>query len=221
MVAVRDEASGSRASVRDPDNGGAGAALVAAYFDGEAPGGLFAQPAVDVVAQREMLSTIDKRLEDSSREAAEGPAADGSMSEAELRRALNTLPRGKAPGLDGLPYEFYSTFWTDVHPLLASAVNEQFLGTADDPRYDGEFTLGLITLIFKGTVARPMAADLVGSYRPITLLNTDLKLLAKAVTIRLGPALATVVDATQTAFVPGRWIGDNILAHLSIIFYFF
>ncbi len=52
------------------------------------------------------------------------------------------------------------------------------------------------------------------SYRPITLLNSDYKLLAKALATRFGPALQHVVDPTQTAFVPGRWIGDNVLCHL-------
>ena len=77
--------------------------------------------------------------------------------------------------------------------------------------------MGLITLIFKGTPKKPMAPDLVDSYRPITLLNADYKIIAKAVTRRLAPALGHVIDETQTAFVPGRWIGDNILSHLAII----
>ena len=37
--------------------------------------------------------------------------------------------------------------------------------------------------------------------------------------MRLTPAADTVVDHTQTAFLPGRWIGDNILHHLEEIDY--
>ena len=47
---------------------------------------------------------------------------------------------------------------------------------------------------------------LLDSYRSITLLNSDYKLLAKALATRFGH----VVDPTQTDFVPGRWIGDNV-----------
>ena len=36
---------------------------------------------------------------------------------------------------------------------------------------------------------------------------------------RLGPALSHIVDSTQTGFLPERWIGDNILAHLEEIDY--
>jgi hypothetical protein len=74
--------------------------------------------------------------------------------------------------------------------------------------------LGTIALIFKGTASRPLPADQVSSYRPITILNADYKTLAKAVTNRLSPVIHSVIDTTQTAFVPVRWIGDNILCHL-------
>ncbi len=40
-------------------------------------------------------------------------------------------------------------------------------------------------------------------YLPITLLNSDYKLLAKALATRFGPALQHVLDPIQTAFVPG------------------
>jgi hypothetical protein len=57
----------------------------------------------------------------------------------------------------------------------------------------------------------------VASYRPITLLNADYKLVAKAIVLRIAAALDSVIDETQTAFVPGRWIGDNVLCHMGII----
>ena len=56
-------------------------------------------------------------------------------------------------------------------------------------------------------------------YRPITLLNCDVKLVAKVMVLRMGNALDTVIDGTQTAFVPGRWIGDNVLFHLEELEY--
>ena len=74
-------------------------------------------------------------------------------------------------------------------------------------------TQGVITLLYKGKGARSS----LDNYRPITLLNSDYKLLAKALATRLGPALQHVIDPTQTAFVPGRWIGDNVL----FFFFFF
>ncbi len=66
----------------------------------------------------------------------------------------------------------------------------------------------VITLLYKSSKA------LLDNFRSITLLNSDYKLLAKALATRFGPALQHVVDPTQTAFVPGRWIGYNVLCHL-------
>jgi len=71
-------------------------------------------------------------------------------------------------------------------------------------------TQGVIPLLYKGKGSKAM----LDSYRPITLLNSDYKLLAKALATRFGPALQHVADPTQTAFVPGRWIGGNVLCHL-------
>jgi hypothetical protein len=55
----------------------------------------------------------------------------------------------------------------------------------------------------------------VASYRPITLLNCDVTLLARVMVARMTPALDVLVDGTQSALVPawmaGGWIGDNVL----------
>ena len=75
---------------------------------------------------------------------------------------------------------------------------------------------GRIILLYKGKGADRASP---ASYRPITLLNTDYKLAARTVASRLGPVLNQVVDPTQTGFLPKRWVGDNVLAHLEEISY--
>lgn len=68
------------------------------------------------------------------------------------------------------------------------------------------FSEGLIVTLYKsGDRADP------ANYRPITLLCTDYRIYAKILSRRLGPHLASVIDPEQTAFVPGRRIGENIL----------
>ena len=49
-----------------------------------------------------------------------------------------------------------------------------------------------------------------GSYRPITLLCTDYRILAKVLANRLGPVLGRVVTLKQSAFLPDRLIGANV-----------
>ena len=68
----------------------------------------------------------------------------------------------------------------------------------------------IVTPIFKAGAATDMA-----NYRPITLLNTDYRLLAKILAKRLGPALGDAIGPEQGAFLPGRRITDNTtLLHL-------
>ncbi len=75
---------------------------------------------------------------------------------------------------------------------------------------------GVIQLIHKGG-GKPL--DEISSHRPITLLNCDYNLVARALVQRFAPAAEAVMDPGQTAFLPGRWIGDNILQHLEMIDY--
>lgn len=221
MTAVLNPTSpGTRVEALTRHHAMKGAEIIADFFDGERPQGLFAPRSTDSAAQTAMLAHIDSRLEPDVAASADGPRADGALTEEELKAAMASMQRGKSPGMDGIPYEFYRQFWDDlVEPLLAAA-NEPFLAADQQgtpPTYDWRFTVGAISLLFKGTPSKPLPDDQVASYRPITLLNADYKVVAKAIANRLGPALESVVDDTQTAFLPGRWIGDNVLCHLGII----
>ena len=51
---------------------------------------------------------------------------------------------------------------------------------------------------------------MTGNYRPITLLNTDYRLLAKILAGRLAQVLGSVIGLEQNAFLPGRQIADNV-----------
>ena len=65
---------------------------------------------------------------------------------------------------------------------------------------------GVIASIYKaGDRSQP------GNYRPITLLNADYRLLAKALANRLGSHLPSIISPAQTAFLPGRCMGENVL----------
>jgi hypothetical protein len=105
---------------------------------------------------------------------------------------------------------------------LADCFNEAFQGLGLPPELAQEVRLtesqrqGIIVLLHKGG-GKPVAD--AASYRPITLLNTDVKLLARVLVSRMAAGLDLVIDATQTAFIPGRWIGDNVLFHLEEIDY--
>ena len=190
--------------------------LLADFFDGSLPSGLFHPAAVDRAAQDLLLQAVDASLEADGQDACTGPCADGRLTKECLKAALKVTPRGKRPGCDGLPYEFYQAFWDRLAAPLLAAFNEPFLSGAAHPSLSELNRTGLIVLIYKEGDKDRADPD---SYRPITLLNCDVKLVAKIMVQRMGTALDAVIDPTQSAFVPGRWIGDNVLHHLEEIEY--
>jgi hypothetical protein len=67
------------------------------------------------------------------------------------------------------------------------------------------FTQGVISTLHKSG-----ARDVLSNYRPITLLNTDYKLLTKVLANRLAPALGRAIGPEQSAYLPGRDISDRV-----------
>ena len=65
-------------------------------------------------------------------------------------------------------------------------------------------TKGLISLVYKSGPRKDLY-----NWRPISLLNTSYKILAKALQLRLKPILGDLIGSNHTAFVPMRSILDN------------
>jgi hypothetical protein len=131
----------------------------------------------------------------------------------ELFGALMRCQRGKAPGLDGLPYEFYVAMWQEVGPFLVQVFNEAFASPEQAPLES--LLEGLVCPVHKP--GRP--TDLLVGFRPITLLDADVKLLAKTVADRLHLPLDYIVSSLQSAFIEGRDIAENVLYHLRLAEY--
>jgi hypothetical protein len=105
--------------------------------------------------------------------------------------------------------EFYALF-PEALPLLQAAVSEAFLSAQPDAL--GPILHAAIKLLLKPD--KP--ADQLPGYRPISLLNTDVRLVAKVIANRLQLPLDLLVDACQSAFIQGRDISDNLLHHLGL-----
>lgn len=194
-----------------------------AFFSGESEVGLFRPAPHDAAAEARLLDAVDATLSAAEAAATLGPA-DGLVTSAEVERVLPLLPAGVAPGLDGLPYELYRVLWADLGPAFLAMVNEALLAAeeaGDEVMEAGREAMlpdsslaGLVVLLRKSADADP--CDL-GNMRPITLLNCDYRILARVIAVRFAQPLLSVIDPTQTAFLPGRDIGDNILYHLEAI----
>ena len=129
----------------------------------------------------------------------------------EFTKALKLMAKGKAPGNDGLTTVFYIIMWSKLGRILWNAVLES--------HHRGILyksgRKGVISLIPK----KDKNALLIKSWRPICLLNTDLKIITKMLTIRLKPFLKEVIGKQQTGYVPGRYIGVNLRKLIDLIQY--
>lgn len=202
---------GVELSLAAPEERSAAEAALVSFWSG-----IFAKHPASIPDQDLLLDAVDLTLGPESAAAAEGPAGAGLVTAACLQEALKTAPTNKRPGSDGLPYEFYEAFWDLLEAPLVAAAAEVFTDTGSMAPLPKSMREGIITLIFKGggKDRRDPA-----TYRPITLLNVDYKLIAKAIAARMAGPLDTVVDVTQTAFLPGRHIGDNVMYHLEEVDY--
>ena len=100
--------------------------------------------------------------------AAEAASVESVVTECEVRDALKKVGLNKLPGLDGLPYEVYLRMSQMFVPILTNMFNHWFTEGA----ISGSVTKGVITLLKKGGKHVWEGLD---DYRPITLLNTELK----------------------------------------------
>jgi hypothetical protein len=109
---------------------------------------------------------------------------------------------GTSPGPDGIPLEMYRRAGQGMAALL-SRLFVAMLTTCQTP---AKFLDGCITSIHKdGDRANP------ANYRPITLLNTDYRLLAKILANRCLNHTAHLISLEQSAFLKGRSIADSIM----------
>ena len=136
-------------------------------------------------------------------EVAEAASCEGVVTECEVRDALKQVGLNKSPGLDGLPYEVYLRMSHMFVPILTDMFNHWFAQGA----IPGSVTKGVITLLKKG--GRHVWEGL-DDYRPITLLNTELKILARVLANRLQLVISDLISPEQTFAVKGRSIQDNL-----------
>ena len=189
-----------------------GLQYAASFYSSASPFGLF-RPRADIspADQDSLLATLPTRLPPAHAALAEGVDGDGLLTEEELDLALHMATRGSSPGYDGLPYEFYRAFRGVMLPVLLKVFNHAFQ-SAESVQPLAPLLRGVICLIPK----KGQPASELSSYRPITLLNCDAKLVMLVVANRLQRPLDYVVDIVQSAFLRGRDISDNIRYHVGL-----
>ena len=118
-------------------------------------------------ATNEFLADIKlPRLDD-----ADSKSCEGYVSINETSHALAEMENGSAPGMDGITIEFMKFFWPKLKETVTASFNKSFeKGELSSPQYQG-----VIILIHKG---KELNREHLTNWRPITLTNTDYKILA-------------------------------------------
>ncbi len=125
----------------------------------------------------------------------------GPITYKEVEAAIKKLCPGKSPGSDGLTASFYKHFAELLSPVLEVVFNRIF----DEKSLTFSQWLAIIILLFKKG-----DDSLLSNYRPISLMNTNYKILAYILTARLLPCLESLIHPHQTTYMPGHFIGTNI-----------
>ena len=156
---------------------------------------LYTMEPEDEVAQDELLSKIDVKVSIEYLSILES-----EITEDELFQSLKDLQPNKAPGPDGLTTTFFIKFWHLLKPHYIACIQEIL---REDELSEMQ-KRGAIRIGFKkGDRSR------LANYRPITLLNVDLKILTRLLSKRLAKVLSSLIHENQKC-VPGRHITDNI-----------
>ena len=130
-------------------------------------------------------------------------SAGSSVSEGHIAVALKHFKRRTSAGPDGIRPEVFTSFSSTFTPLF-SKIFSAILSTKTAPR---GFMDGIVIYIYKGSGERCS----ISNYRPITLLNTVYRLLAKTLAHILNPRMARLIDDEQKGFLIGRQIGDVVI----------
>ena len=128
---------------------------------------------------------------------------EGLITECVVRDVLKQVGLNKLPELDGLLYEVYLRMSHMFVPILTDMFNHWFAPGS----IPGSITKRVITLLKKG--GRHVWEEL-DEYRLITLLNIELKILARVLANRLQLVVSDLVGPEQNYAVKGRSIQDNL-----------
>ena len=156
---------------------------------------LYTKDAENQLDQNYFLRNINKHTTIEEREELDLP-----LSENEVFSALSDLKKNKSPGDDSLTVEFYLCFWVELKSMYLRCLNEIRI----HKELSSSQKRGLITIIYK-----KYETYKIENYRPISLLNVDLKIITRALAKRMAKVTEKLIRGNQKC-IPGRRITENL-----------
>ena len=108
------------------------------------------------------------------------------------------MKNGKGPGSDGFTVDFFNFFLKDIGAFVFRSLKYGY-ESGNLSQFQSQ---GVITCILKG------GKDIryMGNWRPINLLNTDLKVASAVLANRLKQVLSFIISDTQKGFMKNRFM---------------
>lgn len=128
----------------------------------------------------------------------------------DIQLAIKSTKQGKAPGPDGLTVQYYKTLLPSLGQHLIKLFND--LGKGSKLHHN---TLQAQIAVIHKEDRDPIQC---GNYRPVSLLNTDLKLFTKILATRLQQHITDLIHLDQVGFVPTREARDNTTKVLNLLY---
>ncbi|XP_058760864.1 uncharacterized protein LOC131634228 [Vicia villosa] len=161
-----------------------------AHFAGNVP--------EEVVEKRPTLSGVHLK----SLSEPESLFLERPFTEKEVEDAIWSCDGNKSAGPDGYSLEFYKRFWLVIRKGVLRLCND----------FHGKGSLvKSITSSFLALIPKNNNPQNLGEYRPICLVGSIYKIIAKILAARLKEVIGILVSNNQTAFVPGRTMMDGVL----------
>ena len=115
---------------------------------------------------------------------------------------ISSVPNNKAAGPDGFSIQFFKKCSSKLSPLLLRMLNHSMLNSRLPPTlYKANISL----------IPKPgRDPNLVSSYRPISLLPIETKILGKVLANRLKEHICSIIHPDQSGFMPGRHMYFNL-----------
>ncbi len=127
----------------------------------------------------------------------------------EVRAALFQMHPSKAPGPDGMSSFFYQKCWH----IVGNSVSHAVLSVLNSGNILRKINLTHISLIPK-----KKNPERISDFRPINLYNVVYKIISKVLANRLKLVLPCIILDSQSAFVPGHLITDNVSVAFELIY---
>jgi hypothetical protein len=127
---------------------------------------------------------------------------DSRFERDEILQVVKDLQGDKSPGPDGFTMAFFQKCW---HVL-----ERDIMGFFDEFYAEGTFA-GSLNATFVTLIPKKQNALNIRDFRPISLIGSVYKILAKVLANRLRKVLDGLVSESQNAFVGGRQTLDSVL----------